>query len=114
MMACMTTKARYGTFKSDYDIQGKSVVTDDYGAQSYEFVSRGTVHTMFVPVSDEATIEEYGENINDMLQAVIYDTTPIFHYDELTINGERYEVVKIEVWMTHRRITVKKVTNGNA
>lgn len=110
----ITTRKRYSTYKNDYTVYRKILTTDDYGAQNWTYEEGGTVHTMFTPITNESTIKEYGLDVNDMLQAVIYEEdVSIRPYYRFYIRNTYYEVVKIEEWMTHRLITIRKVkTDG--
>lgn len=103
------TKYKFPEFKQSYTVLRKTVTADEYGAQSLAFTEGNTVHAMFTPVSAEATVAGYGESVKGLMQAIIYDIADIDYYDEFEINGSRYEVIEIENWNTHRRITVKRI-----
>lgn len=109
------TQDKFTAFKTTFAIWKKVVKTDDYGAQTTDHTKAGEFVAMFTPVSDEASIEEYGEAVKDLLKAVVYnDPCGISAFDQIIIHGDWYEVIKVETWNTHKLITVKRLTNQGA
>lgn len=67
------TQNKFTGFKQDYLLKKKRSTTGRYGNKSYEYVPVGTIHVMWTPITDDASIAEYGEKVDTMLQAVFYD-----------------------------------------
>ena len=102
----MLTQDAFEGHKQDYTILRKTPVLDEYHNETNQFIPGGTVHCMWVPVSDEATITAYGEKVNSMLQAVIYDETEIDAHDQIEIKGNQYEVISIKEYPSYRLLLV--------
>ena len=106
----MLTENSFNEYKSDFIIYGPRTITDDYGNEKNVYdVNNGTIHTMFSSVSDNESIALYGKNIEHIKQAVVYENTPIDSMDQVIIDNERYEVISIKQFQTHREIKVRKV-----
>lgn len=109
------TQDRFAAFKTTFAIWKKVVRTDEYGAQTTDHTKAGEFVSMFTPVRDEASIEECGEDVKNLLKAVVYsDLCDISAFDQIIIHGDWYEVVKVENWNTHKLITVKRLANQGA
>lgn len=106
----MLTQDKFTQFKSDYTILKPTTTTDRYGnKQNVYNTPRCVVHTFWHPLKDEADIAEYGEEISNMLSAVIYETDDIKNLDEVSIDGDMYEIVSIPKYATHRVLKVRKL-----
>lgn len=104
----MLTQDVFTEHKSDYTVLKKTAVMDRYRNETNVFSPGGTINCMFTPISDEATIQTYGEKVNDMLQAIIYDDTAIEAHDQVEIAGTKYEFVSIKQYPSYRLVQVKK------
>lgn len=106
----MLTENYFSEYKKDFIVYGPRTVTDAYGNEKNVYdVNNGTIHTMFSPVSDKESIELYGQSVEHIRQAVVYENTPIDSMDQVIIDNERYEVISIKQFQTHREIKVRKV-----
>lgn len=108
------TENGFRKYKNRYTVMHSDVTADEYGnEQRADFHPAGAVYTMWTPVDDAAAVELYGADTEKMLRAVVYepaDAVPIEELDRVTIAGAVYSVVSVEPFLTHRRVTVKKVT----
>ena len=105
----MLTQDVFTEHKADYIIYRKTPVLDEYGNETNVFSPGGTVNCMWLPITDEASIAEYGEKIRSMLQAVIYDDTAIDSHDQVEIRNDRYEVVSIKHYPSYRLVQVSLI-----
>ena len=69
----------------------------------------GSVKVMWTPIADEASIQTYGERVNTMMQAAIYEDTEISEHDQVEINGARFEIVSIRQYPSYRLAQVQKI-----
>ena len=106
----MLTSDKFSEFKADYNVYGYTGSEDKYGGytQSLSSTPSGSINVMWQPVTDEAAIAEYGERVNRMYEAVVYDGT-IEELNVVQINGENYEVRSIRNYNTHRLVRVEKI-----
>lgn len=106
----MLTQNKLTQYKDDYRVYGHEEVTDKYGgtATVLSEKSKGTINVMWNPVTDESAIAEYGERVNRMLEAVLYEGK-VEELDVIRINGTDYEVRSIMPYNTHRLIRVEKI-----
>lgn len=102
------TQNKFENFKQDYQVFKQAAEEDKYGNEVNTYSPSGTVHCMWTPITDEASIKIYGQDVQSMLQAILYDGD-ISQFDQVEINGQRYEVVSVMTYQTHRVIKVKKV-----
>ena len=105
----MLTQDIFEEHKSDYTVYRKTTVLDHYRNETNVFNAGGSIHCMFTPVSDVASIQAYGEEIATMKQAVIYDTTEMDEHDQIYIDGDKYEIVSIQKYPSYRLIQVRKI-----
>ena len=106
----MLTENKFSDFKDDYNVYGYTGADDGYGgiSQSLSDIAKGSINVMWQPVTDEAAIAEYGERVNRMYEAVLYEGS-LDELDVVKINGENYEVRSIQRFNTHRLIRVEKI-----
>lgn len=106
----MLTENKFKAFKDDYNVYGHTGADDGYGgySQSLSSTAKGSINVMWHPVTDEAAIAEYGERVNRMYEAVLYEGS-LDELDVVKINGENYEVRSIQRFNTHRLIRVEKI-----
>lgn len=110
----MLTRDAFTEHKKTYTILKKAAVLDHYYNETNEFLPGGTVYTMLTPITDEASIAEYGESIRDMLQGVIYDDTEIDTHDQIEVNGNKYEFISIKRFPSYRLVQIRLVKDGTA
>ena len=109
------TEDKFQDLKSDYIVYGPVSTVDEYGIETsvYSFPV-STINTMWKPVSDEAAVMLYGEDVKTMLEGVVYDAeaelSPLY---QMEILGERYEIASIKFYNTHRLVRVRRIkSNG--
>lgn len=110
----MLTQNIFKEHKSDYTIYRQETGLDHYGNAKNTFSAGGTVNCMWLPVSDEASIQTYGQSVVSMRQAVIYDETEIDEHDQVHIDGGKYEIISIKNYPSYRLLVAKfisKITN---
>ena len=105
----MLTQDVFEEHKKDYTIYKKAPVLDQYHNETNAFAPGGTIHCMWTPIIDDASIAEYGETVNSMMQAVLYDNTAIDPHDQVVIDGDTYEFVSIKKYPSYRLAQVKKL-----
>lgn len=106
----MLTRDKFSAYKADYEVYGYTEAEDKYGGtvRTLSGTPKGTIHVMWNPVSDEAAIAEYGERVNRMLEAVLYEGE-VSELDVVMIGGVKYEVRSILPYNTHRLLRVEKI-----
>ena len=107
----MLTQDKFEDFKQDYEVLGTVTELDEYRNEQRVTVTKGTIHVMWTPVRDEASIAEYGDRIHDMLQCVLYEGD-VELYDRITIRNDLYEVISIKPYQTHFVVQVRRLVNG--
>ena len=105
----MMTRDVFSEHKQDYTIKRKTSVLDKYNNESFTYTTGGTINCMFTPVSDEASIQEYGEHISEYLQAAVYDETEIDEHDRIEIEEQEYEFVSIKKFPSYRLVQVRRL-----
>ena len=105
----MLTRDAFQEHKKDYTIFRKTAGTDRYGNEQNSFAPGGSVKVMWTPIADEASIQTYGERVNTMMQAAIYEDTEISEHDQVEINGARCEIVSIRQYPSYRLAQVQKI-----
>jgi len=105
----MLTQDAFTEHKADYTIYRKTPVQDIYGNETNTYTAGGTINVMWTPIIDEASITLYGERINTMMQAIVYDSTEIQAHDQVVIDNERYEIISIKKYPSYRLIQVGKI-----
>lgn len=104
------TQNEFEEFKKDYSIYGTHSVKDKYLNEQTvrDDTPRGTIHTMWHPITDAFTVAEYGRNVSTMLYCIIYDDPGIDYGDIVEVHGKEHEVVGIKYFNTHTRIDVQR------
>lgn len=105
----MLTQDAFSEHKAEYTVYRKTAVLDQYHNETNTYTAGGTITTMFTPITDEASIEMYGQDIRRMLQAVVYDETVFEELDQIEINQSRYEIVSISAFPSYRLIKVRLI-----
>ena len=109
------TEDKFSDLKADFPVYGPITTTDEYGNDTavYSF-PKAVIHTMWRPVSDEASVALYGEDVKTMREGVVYDKAADLNVlDQVEIGGDRYEIVSIKYYNTHRLVRVRRVRYGN-
>lgn len=108
----MLTQNAFAEHKQDYTVMKKVSVLDEiYHSETNTFIEGGTINVMFTPVADEASIQTYGEQVNNMMQAIVYDETDIDAHDQITIDGNTYEFVSIKKYPSFRLVQVRLISD---
>lgn len=104
------TQNEFEEFKDDYAVYGTHTEKDKYLNERTVTDSepRGTIHTMWHPLTDAASVAEYGKDISKMFYGVIYDDPGIDYDDIITIRNADYEVIGIKYYNTHTRVEVRR------
>lgn len=114
----MTTnrKTRFDQYKADYAVYGTTEVLDQYRNKSRvkDDSPRGTIHVMWQPATDSVSLAEYGEDINRVYFALVYDDTAIEYGDVINVYGEDCEVIAVKEYNTYRRVDVRRKKAGGA
>lgn len=105
----MLTQDIFKEHKADYTVMRKIPTYDRYGSETNTFEEGGTINVMWTPITDEASIQTFGEQVNDMKQAVVYDSTEIDEHDQVLIAEKKYEFVSIKEYPSYRLVQVKRV-----
>ena len=87
------------------------VVTDRYGNESYSYDDNNTftINVMWLPIASQVEIAEYGERINEMLQAVLYTDETINEQDRVLISDTFYTIISIKKFPSHRLLIAERV-----
>ena len=104
------TRDAFGEFKQTYAVYGTHIEKDAYRNEYtvQDTAPRGTIRTMFQPLTDQLAFQEYGADISNMRFAIVYEDTEIKHNDVITIDDDEYEVVGIKKFNNYRRIEVRR------
>lgn len=105
----MLTQDAFLEHKAEYTVYRKTAILDQYHNETNTYTAGGTITTMFTPITDEASIEMYGQEVKRMLQAAIYDETVFEELDQVEINQNRYEIVSISTYPSYRLIKVRLI-----
>lgn len=97
--------------KTPTTIYPHTIVSDRYENDSYTYTEpTETIELMWYPLSSESDVVEYGERINEMLQAVLCDKlVEIKEKDRVSIDEVFYTVKSIKKYPTYRLLTVERV-----
>ena len=109
----MLTQDAFEEHKQDYTIRRKVSQLDRYNNETNTFIDGGTIHVMWVPVSDEATIQTFGESSLSMNSAVVYEDTEISEHDQVQIGEDLYEFVSIKKYPSYKQVVVRKINERN-
>lgn len=87
------------------------IVSDRYGNESYSYDENNTftINVMWLPVTSQVEIAEYGERINEMLQAVLYTDETIKEQDRVLIGDTFYTLISIKKFPSHRLLLAERV-----
>lgn len=108
-------RARFSQFKRDYDIYGTHTSIDAYMNEQLvkDDNPRGSIHVMWFPSNDSASIVQYGRDVTRMLYSLVYDDTQIKYGDRVTIYDEDYEVIGIKMYNNYRRVEVRRLKTND-
>lgn len=109
MGAWNLTNGELEVFKADYQIWKKNPVVDEYGEEHNEFKKAGTIHCMWQPIQDASSIQLYGQDTETMKQSYLYETNGLEAFDQVEINGDRYEVISLKEFQNYTLCIVKRV-----
>lgn len=82
-----------------------------YNCETFETAKDGTVLDLaWRPVTDEATIEEYGISHKGGMKAALFDfSVAVKRFDILVYDGGRYEVRGVKKYPSYRLIIAERV-----
>lgn len=85
--------------------------TDRYGNQEYSYPTEpsGSIDVMWSPISSEVEIAEYGERINEMMQACVFSDEELKEKDRVEINFKMYNIVAIKQYPSYRLVLAERV-----
>lgn len=106
----MLTQHDFLQFKDSYDVYGTHTELDSYHNEHTVMDSepKGSVFTMWQPLSDAAGIAEYGAEISRMFYGIVYDDPGVKHGDVISYRGNDYEIVGIKYFNTFTRVEIRK------
>ena len=104
------TQDHFQEFKEDYNIYGTHIVSDEYNNEQAVIDSepKGTMHVMWQPVTDYASVVEYGRDVARMFYCILYDDVDLDYDDIVVIRDAEYEVVGLKLYNTYTRVEVRK------
>lgn len=104
------TQNAFGDLKSDYDVYGTHTEQDRYNNEQIvvDDTPKCTIHTMWQPLTDEASVAEYGTSINRMYYCILYGDPDVDYKDVVYIHGDPHEVVGIKYYNTYTRVDVRR------
>lgn len=105
----MLTQDKFTEYKKDYKVYKYTATTDQYGGRQRSYEDRGdTINVMWTPITDEASVAQYGDRISQMLQCVIYEGD-VEAFDRIKIDDDMYQVESVMPYNTHLLVRVAKV-----
>lgn len=98
-------------WKSESVLYPTTVKKDRYNCETLETATDGTVLRLaWRPVTDEATIEEYGIHHKGGIKAALFDVSvSVKLFDIIVYDGGRYEVKGIKKYPSYRLIIAERV-----
>lgn len=98
-------------WKSESVLYPTSVKKDRYNCETFEPSTDGTVLRLaWRPVTDEATIEEYGIHHKGGVKAALFESNvAVKRFDVICYDGGRYEVRGIKKYPSYRLIIAERV-----
>ena len=100
----------FEVYKADYPVYGTHTETDKYSNERTvrDAEPRGVIHTMWHPMTDAASIAEYGKDISRMFYTLITKDPGIDYNDIIELYGDTYEVVGIKRFNTVTRVEIRR------
>lgn len=98
--------------KADYEVYPYNTEEDRYGNEHHVYGESASysIHVLFTPISSEVEIAEYGERVNEMLQACLFDDDiSIRENDRVKIGKAFYKVVAVKPYPSYRLMQVERV-----
>lgn len=98
-------------WKSESVLYPTTVKKDRYNCETFETSKDGTALSLcWRPVTDEATIEEYGIRHKGGIKAALFDfSVSVKSFDIIVYNGGRYEVRGVKKYPSYRLIIAERV-----
>lgn len=93
------------------NVYEKQIKEDRYGKETYVYPKEPTfqIKVMWVPVSSEVAVAEYGERVNEMMQACLFDNSKIVENDRVMIKGSLYNIISIKSYPSYRLLLAERV-----
>lgn len=88
-----------------------TIKSDRYDNEAYVYDDKNTftISIMWLPVSSQVEIAEYGERVNEMLQGVLWSDDTIREKDRIIVNGIAYTVVSVKPFPSYRLLLIERV-----
>ena len=104
------TRDVFKDLKADFPVYGTHTEMDKYNNETtvIDTEPKCTINVMWQPITDQASIVEYGRNVNRMYYTIVYDDPNVDYNDVVYIRGDAHEIVGIKYFNTYTRIEVKK------
>lgn len=104
------TRNAFKDLKKDYPVYGTHTEQDKYNNEHIVLDDKPKciINTMWHPITDEASIAEYGKDVNRMYYCILYGDDDIDYNDVIQIRNESHEVVGIKYYNTYTRVDVRK------
>lgn len=104
------TQKHFEEFKNDYSVYGTHIETDKYNNERnvVDTEPKATIHVMWQPVTDYASVVEYGRDVARMFYCILYEEVNMDYDDIVIIRGDEYEVVGMKLFNTYTRVEVRK------
>ena len=87
------------------------LVTDRYGNEKYSYtnVASKEINLMWLPISSQVDVEQYGERVNEMMQACLFTDDTVNENDRCEIDGIMYNIVSIKRFPNYRLLLAERV-----
>lgn len=98
----------YGEQVSRYDMENPDLVVRDGEENAVCWQDLKTWQTGG-QLSTGSMVKESGESVRGVLQGVLYGPLEVAPYDRFLIEGELYELRKIQKWPGHRLLQLQRI-----
>lgn len=85
--------------------------TDRYGNTEYNYPEESAynLELIWLPISSQLEIAEYGERINEMMQACLFSDDEIKEKDRVSISGILYNIIAVKPYPSYRLLLAERV-----
>ncbi|MDE5781488.1 MAG: hypothetical protein K2I03_08430 [Lachnospiraceae bacterium] len=104
-------KRKINRKKTVSNVYKKQINEDRYGNETYDYPKEPSfqIKVMWLPVSSEVAVAEYGERVNEMMQACLFDDSEIIENDRVLIKGSFYNIISIKQYPSYRLLLAERV-----
>ena len=100
----------------DIELHSYSSDSYDYHGPKESYTLRETVRGNFQPLTDSASLKEFGKILTDTYKLILDENTIIHDTDLVVVNGIKYEIIGTpENWnhglLPHKEILLQKLRN---